>query len=215
MYRALFISIVLHLVILMSPEPLRPGGGGFSSGSVRVSRAVLRMAGASPAETVGGAGKMAADKKLSSDKRRTSVLPVGSPEHSVLPLFSPSTVANPASHTSVDQSRLLGDALETASTCGEGEREYRLSVAREARKFKAYPSVARTQAWEGVVLIAVSMSLGSPWPDISLQRSSGYDEIDRQTLDMMEQAVKMAAIPPGLQGRRFRMVVPVEYRLTD
>jgi hypothetical protein len=31
----------------------------------------------------------------------------------------------------------------------------------------------------------------------------------------MEQAVKTAGIPLDLQGRRFRIAVPVEYRLAD
>jgi protein TonB len=158
---------------------------------------------------------MVADKRMSGTRRQASISPTKVPAPLVLPQFSPSTVAIPASTKPADQNRSPGNALEMQSISGEGEREYRLNLAREARKFKAYPPVARERAWEGIVLISVSPPLHSAWPDVSLQRSSGFEEIDRQALEMMAQAVKMAAIPPGLQGRRFQIVVPVEYRLAD
>jgi TonB family protein len=52
-------------------------------------------------------------------------------------------------------------------------------------------------------------------PEIRLHQSSGDEALDRSALEMMEQAVKTARIPLELQGRRFRIAVPVEYRLAD
>jgi TonB family protein len=52
-------------------------------------------------------------------------------------------------------------------------------------------------------------------PETRLLQSSGDEVLDRAALELMEQAVKTAGIPLELQGRRFRIAVPVEYRLAD
>ena len=106
-------------------------------------------------------------------------------------------------------------STETSSVSAEGEREYRLNLSREARKFKRYPLLAREHGWEGVVVVAVVVSLVSTSPVVSLERSSGYDVLDRQALEMMQVAAKQAVLPAGMQGRRFGISLPVEYRLTD
>ena len=52
-------------------------------------------------------------------------------------------------------------------------------------------------------------------PETHLQKSSGNAALVRAALEMMEEAVKAASMPLELQGRRFRIDVPLEYRLTD
>lgn len=97
----------------------------------------------------------------------------------------------------------------------EAVKEYRLNVARTSRQFKNYPPLARKQGWEGVVLVAVAMPLAAGAPTVSLGRSSGYEVLDRQALDMVEQAVGLAVLPDGMRDRRLKISLPVEYRLAD
>lgn len=98
---------------------------------------------------------------------------------------------------------------------GDGEREYRLNLAREARRFKPYPSTVDGRDVEGVVVVTVSSLLAAHRPEARLQKSSGNAALDRAALEMIEQAVKTASLPLELQGRHFRIEVPLEYRLAD
>jgi len=100
-------------------------------------------------------------------------------------------------------------------SAGDGEQEYRLNLAREARRSKRHPSGVDGREAEGVVVVAVSMQVAEFPPEIRLHQSSGNEALDRAALEMMEQAVKTARVPRELQGRRFRISVPVEYRLAD
>jgi protein TonB len=92
---------------------------------------------------------------------------------------------------------------------------YRLNVARNARQFKAYPSLALENGWEGVVHVSVAMPIGLGSPIVSLGRSSGHGVLDRQALEMVARAVSLAVLPDGMRGRNLTISLPVEYRLAD
>lgn len=97
----------------------------------------------------------------------------------------------------------------------DGVRQYRLNLAREARRFKDYPSVARERAWEGVVVVVVNTVAGAGVPVVTLSQSSGFDVLDRAALDLVGQAVVTTVMPEGLRGRQFALTLPIHYRLDD
>ena len=97
----------------------------------------------------------------------------------------------------------------------EGLGEYRLGLAREARRFKRYPSVARENAWTGVVVLMIQGAASSAVPMVSIDQSSGHAVLDAQALEMLEKATRLAPLPVSLMGKRFAISLPIHYRLDD
>lgn len=95
----------------------------------------------------------------------------------------------------------------------DGLRQYRLALAREARRLKRYPPLARERGWEGTV--QVTAAFGAAIPDVVLDHSSGYPLLDEQALLMISRAVQLAELPESLRGRSFRLVIPVQFSLAD
>ncbi len=97
----------------------------------------------------------------------------------------------------------------------EGIGEYRLGLAREARRFKRYPTVARENAWTGVVVLMIQGAASSAVPTVSIDQSSGHAVLDAQALEMLEKATRLAPLPDSLMGKRFAISLPIHYRLDD
>ncbi|MBK8317225.1 MAG: TonB family protein [Betaproteobacteria bacterium] len=97
----------------------------------------------------------------------------------------------------------------------EGLGEYRLGLAREARRFKRYPTVARENAWTGVVVLMIQGAASSAVPMVSIDQSSGHAVLDAQALEMLEKATRLAPLPVSLMGKRFAISLPIHYRLDD
>jgi len=94
-------------------------------------------------------------------------------------------------------------------------RQYRVSLAVAARRFKRYPVLARERGWEGRVEVTVSMSAWQPRPLVSLARSSGRATLDEQAITMLERASANTALPEGLKGREFSLLLPIEFTLDE
>ena len=92
-------------------------------------------------------------------------------------------------------------------------RQYRLSLASAARRFKRYPPLAKERGWEGTVDVALDVNALLPVPEVVLVRSSGRSVLDEQALEMMLQAARVTVMPEGLKGRDFRVLLPVKFNL--
>lgn len=108
-----------------------------------------------------------------------------------------------------------GQTFSREALDADGLRQYRLALARESRRFKCYPPLARERGWEGVVNVLVEVSIAGGLPEVSLAHGSGYDSLDRQALEMVGQAVRAAPLPESLQGKGFRLSLPVRYSLEE
>lgn len=212
--RALLISLALHLVVLVSQGPAAPGGGAAPKGAGALNT-TLREASVSPGENAGGAAPERLPEKHVAGTRPAAVRPVAPAGNSkIAPFFVP-TVAFGDAGRNPDQNAGVVNQPDALLPAGDGEREYRLNLAREARRLKRFLSEGNGPHVEGVVVVTVSTLLAAHRPETKLQKSSGNAALDRQALEMMEQAVTAASMPPELQGKRFRIDVPLEYRLTD
>ena len=96
----------------------------------------------------------------------------------------------------------------------DGLRRYRLALAREARRFKRYPPLARERGWEGTAEVVAIFGDSLP-PRVVLEKSSDHAVLDQQAVAMITQAVQAAELPDSLRGRNFRLVIPVRYGLDD
>ena len=97
----------------------------------------------------------------------------------------------------------------------EDLRHYRLALAIQSRRFKAYPASALAQAWEGRVEVELVFSVHVPVARSSIARSSGYPALDEQAVRMVQQAAQHTALPDGLRERNFRLILPIEFSFDD
>jgi protein TonB len=94
-------------------------------------------------------------------------------------------------------------------------RQYRVSLASAARRFKRYPPLARERGWEGTVEVALNVSSGRAVPEVVLMQSSGRELLDEQALAMVSQAARVTPLPEGLGGGGFRVLLPVRFSLEN
>ena len=94
-------------------------------------------------------------------------------------------------------------------------RQYRVSLASAARRFKRYPALAREQGWEGTAEVAIRVSSALPAPEVVLVRSSGRDLLDEQAVEMLAQAARATSMPEGLRGHDFQIPLPVAFSLDE
>lgn len=140
----------------------------------------------------------------------------------VLPSFSRLTATEDVAVT--DRAAVFPGEAARASGAGVGQadkldldgvRQYRLSLAREARRFKRYPDQAREQGRDGIVVVVVTTVAGVPIPQVRLSQSSGSDLLDQAALELLEIAVQTATLPESLRGQQFGLTLPIHYRLDD
>jgi protein TonB len=142
--------------------------------------------------------------------------------HPVSGVFSPSTATDDIAVTEKTSAR-IGELAATpgaqpvpnAEASPDGVRQYRLNLAREARRFKHFPPLARERGWEGVAVVVVSTVAGVPLPQVSLSQSSGFELLDQEALMLVAQAVTTAVLPDSLRNRTFALTLPIHYRLDD
>ena len=89
-----------------------------------------------------------------------------------------------------------------------------MQLIAEARRHKRYPASARENDWRGEVLVALTLG-ASGRASVSLKASSGYDVLDRQALEMLEEAARLVPLPPALRGTQFALEVRAIYGPED
>ena len=230
---ALAASLLLHAVLLSGanrplPPPLEVVPAALN--------AVLRAPapGASPASPPSAAAKPSAPQAASTSRQLAVASPVAPAE------APPSVVANedkapavpvasalstaPVASGGASPSRSSGvssaasgaaPAAGRQGVSGDDLRQYRLSLASAARRFKRYPALASQRGWEGTAEVALNISASAPIPEVVLVRSSGRSVLDEQALEMLGQAARVTALPEGLKARDFRIVLPVQFSLEN
>jgi protein TonB len=93
--------------------------------------------------------------------------------------------------------------------------QYRLALIGAARRHKLYPDTARERGWEGRVAIELVIAADGTLADASVKQSSGHGVLDREALEMLRRAARLTPVPPSLQGREFRLDVPVLFELKN
>ena len=231
LHRALALSLVIHFLVLLGVRSVFPrflpepnNGVGALSALLAARPIEKRM----PQSNQAAVAMPPPTKLPESVGRRVS--PQTQNTVPDFPSFSRSTVASdrPAETVTVqpilatqNKNAVLGrpDDLSEVKNAevknAEGLGEYRLGLAREARRFKRYPSVARENAWTGVVVLMIQGAASSAVPTVSIDQSSGHAVLDAQALEMLEKATRLAPLPVSLMGKRFAISLPIHYRLDD
>ena len=228
--KALTVSLLIHVVIMLDEVGWIPVPPDMPAAKFNVV-----MSSGNRLEPAGAAAVPERKKELESSRPIIS-----SPRHKVVN-SEPSIVNSPpaprASTTLTGPLAEIGTAVAEKSPVGlnaavgsgsastisvsqdgfspDDMRQYRLSLATAARRFKRYPALARERGWEGTAEVALAIKVSSSVPEVVMVRSSGRDILDEQALEMVSQAARSTLLPEGLRGRNFRLVLPVKFSLDE
>lgn len=223
--RAFVLSVVLHLAILLGADtPIFP-----STANISPAQPPLIASLGKPASIASDTLQAKSSQVSSQPSVRPKLIRLWNRASQVAPPASSGVVSavQTASPATVESGRLAASGHNqrampelplvesTENVSFEGMQQYRLNLAREARRFRQYPAYARERGWEGEVIVVLSVLPGSVGPELSLGKGSGHEHLDLQALDMMKNAASRAAVPDALNGKRFRIFVPVQFRLDE
>jgi protein TonB len=96
-----------------------------------------------------------------------------------------------------------------------GLRQFRLSLAGEARRFRRYPESARKAGLAGTSEVRVAVEADGGVRHADLARSSGHEVLDQAALDMLRQAAVRTALPESLRGQNFAVLLPVVFEVAE
>lgn len=96
-----------------------------------------------------------------------------------------------------------------------GLRQYRLTLAGEARRLRSYPESARRAGLSGTAEVRVTVEAGVAVRRADLTRSSGHALLDRAAVDMLREAASRAAVPDALRGLSFAVLLPVVFEVEE
>ncbi len=203
--RALAISLVLHAMVLWQTPAI-------ISGSPSLMRAVPRPTIQLALILPGSAALLSAPENpkniASGEKLRPAVRHLSPPVSSAVQKAT--AVSLPAVEPAASPIVQDGSTIDA-----NGIRQYRVSLAATARKFKKSSALALASGLSGTAEIRIEIeSSGLPLPP-QLQHSSGDDQLDDAALQLIGNAVQNTRMPASLRGKSFSMHLPVEFRLDE
>lgn len=223
---ALILSLLIHAAILagvVSELPARLDAPAatvnvvISNDAVRATPAPAPKSSppAAAPRSPGGASRAKVGQLLVDNSPVAAAAPPDAPSLAIEPVL-----ASPALSSHVAESGGTPSSAPNSAPAQAREgvnandlRQYRLALAIAARRFRHYPALARERGWEGTVELALAVSAQRSEPGVSVLRSSGHPALDRQAQEMMAQAARVTVLPESLQGRDFRVVLPVQFSL--
>lgn len=219
--RSLIVSLLLHLLFFLGLRGMALPLAPLSATAPKALEAVLSKAAVpeAPAHSV----QEHPVPKVVTDRRERIIGPARENSRSEAPVLAANVPSTAAVH-SVSSAKDGGGPAPTAEAIAavptevidaDGLRQYRLALAKEARRYKRYPALARERNWEGVVTVTISIPLPGALPLVSLGKSSGHEILDRQALEMIGQAVLAASLPESLRGKAVSVNLPVRYSLDE
>jgi protein TonB len=105
---------------------------------------------------------------------------------------------------------------ETAAAAGFDPsllEKYRLALIDAARRYKRYPIFALERGWQGRVEVRLVVGSNGDIRSALVKRSSSYQILDDQALDMVKRGTGREPIPSALRGREFTLDIPVIFEL--
>ncbi len=92
-------------------------------------------------------------------------------------------------------------------------RGYAERLARAIAQHKKYPRVAQMRGWQGEVLVDLKLNDNGAVLESRIERSSGYEILDKQALEMVSKAAPFPSPPDILKSSVFNIQVPVSFKL--
>lgn len=124
----------------------------------------------------------------------------------------PAPLAPPAAQAAAPSisSNRIAVQLDQAALDGYG-----LALSKTFSKFQRYPRLAQIRHWQGKVQVSLQIAAGGKLISASVSRSSGYEILDQQALEIVKQANPLPQVPEALQAKTFTVIVPILFRLEN
>lgn len=219
------VSIALHVAVLFAFPGLRPNvsAGGFKALTATFASTLVQPE-----------AQVTAPKPLSRSRREVNLdtpqpIPATSETaadaaQAAEPIPSPAPIPHIAGAAPpvIDASG-APEAIATlrqstekylAETADAGLLEkYRLALIDAAKRYKRYPIRAIERDWQGRVEIRLVVGPNGKIKSALVKRSSNYQILDDQALDMVKKGSGREPIPSALHGREFTLDIPVIFEL--
>jgi protein TonB len=76
-----------------------------------------------------------------------------------------------------------------------------------------YPKIAQMRGWQGEVVLELQLSQDGQLTSSKVIRSSGFDVLDSESLEMVKRASPFPVPPEILKNRSFNILVPIRFKL--
>ncbi|MEP6959147.1 MAG: TonB family protein [Nitrospirota bacterium] len=133
------------------------------------------------------------------------------------PSAPPTAAANeakPAESVARESAPQVAMATRPAPTVKADHGWLAESLWRRVAELKRYPSAARLNGWEGKVVLRVVIRADGQLADVKIQKSSGYDALDRAALEAIRLACPLH-MKHELHASEVAMNLPIVYSLAN
>jgi protein TonB len=210
------VPIVAHLVELPAaapapavaapqPETLKPPPAARPRPKPAAQKPVAKE---TPAPRVERAAEPAAEEAQLSEAEPAAPVPAPAAPAAIAKVDPAPAAAAAPSAGAADAAPSGADARSVA--------EYRLQLIVEARKHQQrYPRVVLDNNWEGLVALRMAFSASGRVAALSVTKTSGYDIVDQQAMEIFKSAAAAVPVPPLLRGKEFAFDLAVTYYFTE
>lgn len=80
-------------------------------------------------------------------------------------------------------------------------------------RYKRYPAMAQARRQQGVSMVRFVIDRNGKVLSATLEKSSGVERLDRESLDLLERAEPLPVPPADLVGAKIELVVPIRFFL--
>jgi len=127
------------------------------------------------------------------------------------PVENPPVVPSTAAPASAPAPVVVAKAAPDASLL-DG---YGKTISSLIAKHQRYPPNAQLHGWQGTTQVKLVVSPGGKMVNAAILQSSGFEVLDNEALEMVQQAAPLPPPPEALRGRELTVMVPIVFRLND
>ncbi|MCK6389925.1 MAG: energy transducer TonB [Azonexus sp.] len=131
----------------------------------------------------------------------------------VAPVAPPAPAAMPTAVASASPAASPAAPAAEAANQRDLLAAYRRQLGELFSRHQTYPRIAALRGWEGEVRVRLKVARKGSLIGIQLDRSSGFDVLDRHALAMLGDLPGLPALPEGLSSDELQLVVPISYKL--
>ena len=201
--KAIGISIAIHIILMVGlPEfnkpLLTPQEMSVTISSSPIQQPIEKIETPEPIKKVEPIKKI--EKKITPiiDKNATTVAqPAPKEEAPPAPAEVVSKIPNVVPQEQVTQS------IESYSSV----------LANAIAKYKQYPKIAQMRGWQGTVIADLEIDSKGSVISVKIKKSSTYEVLDNEALEMIKKASPFPAPPDNLRGKNFNVLVPISFKL--
>ena len=155
-------------------------------------------------------------------EKTPTTVPLSKPPVSVKPKEEQETEANPKPEA--NPTRVItkaADAPQETKTVNAPSPEkvsaatndYSSLLAAAIAKYKQYPKIAQMRGWQGLIIIELQLNPQGGVIYSQIKKSSGYDVLDQEALEMIKRASPFPQPPEALRSKNFTVLVPISFKL--